>query len=412
MENKEEQVESSLEYVEPEWMKRNKFVYYFNSLAFSAMFVPIVFLIWESVDLSFNQMLLTQGIFALSILIFEIPSGAIADVLGRKKTLLVSHLTTTISIFLFSIAYTFEAFLVSEIIWGFAIAMYSGTDRALMFESLEQEGQKEQFSQIVGKGQTLMFLSSAAFTVLGGFLGPALMLRLPIYLATVGAASKTVMTFLVTEPDAIRAESPKQALTSAFTTIKNSWVLQVLIIVFLAGGVPMRIAYWAYQPLILDSGYDARVLGLLLASASVVAAIGSRMSHRVEQKMNVYVIIGTLLAVDFMHLALLIIIRNPAIILVIYMASIAGGLRGPIFSNLMNQQVSSHERATVISIMSAIISCTYMLTTFAIDLVNLSMVNLMISLTIFEFLLIAAYLAYVSQSFARSKATETEAITG
>ena len=52
--------------------------------------MPIIVLFFQEHDLSLTQVMILQAIYSLSVAIFEIPSGYIADIFGRKQTIILS----------------------------------------------------------------------------------------------------------------------------------------------------------------------------------------------------------------------------------------------------------------------------------------------------------------------------------
>ena len=97
-------------------------------------YLPIIALFYQS---SVNSIAKVAFIFAagsLAMTIFEVPSGAFADLFGRKNTLLISQGLKIISILILFISTSFVILIVHAIIRSIARSFVSGTDTALMYD--------------------------------------------------------------------------------------------------------------------------------------------------------------------------------------------------------------------------------------------------------------------------------------
>ncbi len=94
---------------------------------------------------SLSQIGIAEGVFHMSSLLFEVPSGVIADVFGRKKSMLLSQCMFLLSALLMAFSEGFAGVLVSlaACAWGYNFA--SGTREALAYDTLKSGGQEEQY---------------------------------------------------------------------------------------------------------------------------------------------------------------------------------------------------------------------------------------------------------------------------
>ncbi|MFX1595095.1 MAG: hypothetical protein ACFFBK_03435, partial [Promethearchaeota archaeon] len=92
--------------------------------------------------LSFFQVMILQSYFTAMIVVFEIPSGAIADFLGRKTALILSALSVASAAFTYSIIPNFFLFMLAETLWAFGSALLSGTNEAFIYFSLKSFGEE------------------------------------------------------------------------------------------------------------------------------------------------------------------------------------------------------------------------------------------------------------------------------
>ena len=115
-------------------IRKNKWLFILTKLDLTSMVVPVIVKIWESANLNFSNMLLLQGIFALSVVIFEIPSGAISDAFKRKYVLAAGYLFLAVGSLTYSLGNTFTMFAISEALFGVGLATISGSDTSLVYD--------------------------------------------------------------------------------------------------------------------------------------------------------------------------------------------------------------------------------------------------------------------------------------
>src|SRR5690606_5236046 len=106
-----------------------------------AVFVPLL----QRHGLSMAQVLQTQALFAFVVAVFEVPSGYLADLWGRRNTIVTGLGLITLGYLTLVFADSFVDFLVYEAFMGLGISLASGADLALLYDTqaaLNAEGQQ------------------------------------------------------------------------------------------------------------------------------------------------------------------------------------------------------------------------------------------------------------------------------
>lgn len=125
-------------------------------LFFNARFYyPVFTILFLDYGLTIEQFAILNAVWAATIVVAEVPSGALADLIGRKQLLL----TTTILMIcemaligfvpLADITLVFWAFLLNRILSGLAGAMASGADEALAYDTLKDEGMEDEWPRVL-----------------------------------------------------------------------------------------------------------------------------------------------------------------------------------------------------------------------------------------------------------------------
>ena len=107
--------------------------------------MPIAILFFQDNGLNLKEVMILQGVYSFAVAIMEIPSGYIADVFGRKHTLSAGAILCFLGFLIISLSFSFWYFLIGEIILGIGSSFISGSDSALLYDSLS-ESKKEIYS--------------------------------------------------------------------------------------------------------------------------------------------------------------------------------------------------------------------------------------------------------------------------
>ena len=105
---------------------------FFNSfMVVNPVFVPLL----QGHGLSMSQVLQTQALFALTIALLEVPSGYLADIWGRRNTIVVGAAFFALGFLCLLWADSFVEFLLYEVILGIGFSLISGADLALLYDT-------------------------------------------------------------------------------------------------------------------------------------------------------------------------------------------------------------------------------------------------------------------------------------
>ncbi|QBG46442.1 MFS transporter [Verrucomicrobia bacterium S94] len=172
-------------------------------LLFNARFYyPVFAVIFLDFGLTLDQFAILNAIWAVTIILAEVPSGALSDLIGRKKLLILTSALMVAEMTVWAFApkdhsvLLFWVLALNRIISGLGEAAASGSDEALVYDSLEEAGMENQWSHVL---ESVIRWRSAAFMfamILGGLvydpvilsgvtgleISKALTMRLPLYL--------------------------------------------------------------------------------------------------------------------------------------------------------------------------------------------------------------------------------------
>lgn len=118
-------------------MNRNiKLFYFYRAVADLLLLGPIIVVFILSKGLSFTEVMLLNSISSIALVVFEVPTGVIADRVGRKWSILIGAFFMAVSMILLAFAYNFYILAISEIVFSLGMALRSGADTALLYDTL------------------------------------------------------------------------------------------------------------------------------------------------------------------------------------------------------------------------------------------------------------------------------------
>jgi MFS family permease len=140
--------------------KHNARTFILYRILFRARFYyPVFTLLFLDFGLSLSQFAILNSVWALTIVLFEIPLGGLADTIGRRKIVILSAILLNIELLVWLFApinggnTLFIFFLVNRIISGLCEAASSGADEALVYDSLEKANLQNEWAETLEKTQ-------------------------------------------------------------------------------------------------------------------------------------------------------------------------------------------------------------------------------------------------------------------
>lgn len=334
-------------------------VYFFSTLY---IYIPIGTLYMRSKELSYLQINSLWGIIVFTKFLSEIPTGVLADRLGRSRAVQAALGLQLLGEVLFLFAQGYPGFVLSAVVAGVGFAFSSGCVEALIFESLQAAGRERQMSKALGAVEAIQRLAN-----LLAFATTSLVVReltetgftwaVAITAAMVGVGFLLTFTLEDTEDDGPKgAANSWQLLREAGGLLRDNGAFRRLALVFMVT-LPFRDYLGSlYQPHFVAAGVGATWFGLGLALAAGLRMIGSRSAYLLEEKLGKRD--GLRLAVTLPGVLYLLFARlsHPMWTVVAFLAlSGSMSLRMPLISAQLNTYIERRNRATVLSLIGMLV---------------------------------------------------------
>lgn len=197
--------------------KRNTWIHYITQFFHSLVFTIPIWIVYYQGKISVAEISYLVTIQYLAQMFLELPSGALADLIGRKNTNLVGWLVGAASFFLFPMATTFFHFIILALMVGLSDSFRSGSEEALLYDSFKQAQKENEYDKAYGNGNLIYQFGLIIATVLGGFLFEKWVF-LPYLLYGLSLTIGSIFICLYIEP---KIDSEKFTLRNYVFQIKN-----------------------------------------------------------------------------------------------------------------------------------------------------------------------------------------------
>jgi MFS family permease len=310
---------------------------------------------------------LIEAIMIATLAILEIPTGAIADLFGRVKTVALAIFLIGVGNFIMGAAHTTMDLIVSVVCMSIGAAFYSGTFEAIVYDHLVDQHKESLYPSVIGKMNAITMVAFAIAAPLGGFLYQ-ISPRIPFYVTGTVLLIGAGLALFLTEP---QRSSSQPSLQNYLNQIGDG-VKQIInkqhihhIMPLMVIGMFGAIAYEVLDDILfVNYGFTSIQLGLIAGLAYIIyAAIGllTPKITRINNKWLVRLCFGTLMAITFLVAPLLGMWVGGMVVII--RESINHLLEG-YTSVELNQLIDSKHRATALSAFSMMKNGLYVVMAF------------------------------------------------
>lgn len=273
-----------------------------QAMSFAWMFMlimPVVVPFLEEHGLSMGEIFRLQAIFAISIVVLEVPSGYVSDLLGRKACLVIAGLLHGVAFSLLALADGFWAFAAYQVIAAVGVSLYSGSDVALMYDSLEALGDHEGRRRLLGRRLLWMQGGETAAALIGGAIALVSLQDVAVANAVAGWLPFVVALTLREPPRGklARGQHLQNMRVIYHELFRESRLLRLILLDLIAYGLATLLAVWAFQGIWEHTGVHLGLFGVLWAAYNLTVALVGRVAHRIEERLGAA---GTLRVVGWM----------------------------------------------------------------------------------------------------------------
>jgi MFS family permease len=335
-----------------------------NTLAASLIWgINTIFLL--DAGLSNLEAFAANAFFTAGMLLFEIPTGVIADLKGRRLSYLLGTITLAVStilyLYMWQTSAPFWAWAVASAFLGLGFTFFSGAVEAWLVDALDYSGFKGRLESVFAKGQIIQGAAMLSGSIAGGIIAQATDLGVPYILRAAILAATFVVAFFLMKDIGFVPQGGKQPLGQIKHILTNSinhglknpavkWV--ILTTPFFMGASVY--AFYAMQPYLLELYGDphaysiAGLAAALVAGAQIVGGFAAPYISRLFKRRTTVLLAG----VGMSAVALALSGWIPSfwsVVIMLAMWSILFAAIMPIKQAYLNSVIPSAQRATILS---------------------------------------------------------------
>lgn len=333
------------------------------------LMMPVIVPYMKSFGLSREQVFWVQAFFGLMVFALEVPSGYVSDLFGRRGCLLIAGLFRGVAYLWLPFVTSMEDMLIFQALAAVSVTLYSGTDVALLYDSLEGLGQgstqRREMSQRLFWMQTGETSAALGTSVLLAGAVQAIdgeVLRHVAWWSAVAGWVPFLAALWLTDP-----QRPKMSRTdhgeNARYVARMLWqqgpVIRRVLLGLIAYGLTTLLAVWSFQDYWEVLGIGTIHFGYLWAAYNFVVAVVGGVAHRIEGRLGTPRLvhtIGVLPVLGFAGMALCAGAPGPVVVGLGVAAGLAfqvgRGMTQVVLKDELNRRVPQDMRATANSIAS------------------------------------------------------------
>lgn len=345
------------------WNRNLRLVLWIRILFALIFSLPVISLYWQTHGMDLADVFWLQAIFAVAIIILEVPTGYIGDRIGRKKTLILACAMASIGWSIYAIADSFIWFVLLEIILGCGFAFLSGTDTALVFESLQASGRAAEVTRVSGRQLSLSHWAEGAAALSGGLAASVLSTECLLVASGLATLIALGLALGITDPPRESYSHPRGTLygiykIARFAFLRSSMVRYVLPFMSVCSLATM-LGVWLYQPLWQASGVPLWLFGVLWAALSFPTGLAGHWAHHLEQKLGTRRLIMLMPLFPITGYLLMAVLPGWTALCAVYLVPVLRGLAHPVLARFVHEETWSDKRATVFSLESWLFRLLY-----------------------------------------------------
>lgn len=347
-------------------LKRNlKLLYVFSFFWLALVIIPVIVPFFATKGLSLADVFILQSIFALSVVIFEVPSGYFADMIGRRNALIIGSFFHGVGFTLLCFADSFAGLAVFEVTVGLGMSLLSGSDLSLLYDSqLALRLSPQEKTRGLARFRTIKAGSEGLASLLGG----ALVLwsfDLVVYANAVLAWVPFLTSFSLVEApyDRMQVASAVQNFRRILLHLFfQDRLLRLTTLALTFYGLSTFYVVWLIQPYWQSNGVPLAMFGVLWAAKNFTVALASRYCAPLEERFGpapVLVVMAVLPVVGYLGMAVTGGLLGMFLAFTFY---ISRGIHQVILTDAFNSRIPSEFRATANSLTGFLFRLTFILT--------------------------------------------------
>lgn len=305
--------------------------------------------------MSVSNIAVLLALWSLFTIVFEVPSGILADRWNRRNMLAIAAGLQGLCFIIWYVYHTFAMFALGFVFWAVSGAFISGTEEGLIYDNLKSDGCEEDFADIYGKTRFYENTGIIAGIVSAGMLSGFMRIETIALLSAVICFANALLVLQLREKnyyfDQLSEESRGffKTSTEAFVFIKGSSIvlLSISFLVFFASLGDYMDEFDAL--IIYDLGLNNVWVSVILTVRFVFTALGGAVAPFIKDRVSSSRQLFLLYGLACIILAIFAIIWHPYAFTILGLAVMGMAVTEILFVTKLQEEIKEKGRATVMS---------------------------------------------------------------
>ena len=314
-------------------------------------------LFWQERGVGVQGVVYCEVIYSLTVILLEIPSGILADRFGRRRLLIVTGALDAAEFVILLYARSFWAFGLAVFLAGIGKALYSGSQNALLYDSLLAVGRQGAFEKLLGRLSAIDFAGTIAAALSGSVLANIMGFEFNYIVSACSMGMALLFILSLKEPPVRTAPEGESAggLQYAKQALMVFRACPLVLLYCLTGAVLGACLIYIdefWQLVLEDVGIPVLFFGAASACVFLFRIPGSLLAHKLKGRFSYRAILAVILAVNALGYAAVFLTRGALCLLPMAAVSLAAGITEPLIAGYLHHHTESHVRATAESFAS------------------------------------------------------------
>lgn len=315
-------------------------------------------LFWEERGMTIQMVVYAEIIFAITVVLFEVPTGIIADRRGRKHMIVLVSIVGCSEFLILVFATEFWHFALVVFLAAIGSSASSGAENALLYDSLLSEGKENDFEKVLGRLNALDIVSIIIAALCGSLLASRYSYEFNYWISLAAMVVSLIVSLLLVEPTNQGYEDNEEQLpTKAYLTASMSFfrLNPGVCLVMLSGmvtGAAINFIDEFWQIYLERLGIPVIYFGVFSGAIFLIRLPGNILAYRLKSRFNHRILLSGVLgalAAGFIYISVM---KDYSGLAALFVICLFAGIIEPLAVGYLHHRIDSSMRATMGSFQS------------------------------------------------------------